>query len=379
MDPAVRHIKTHEIAELNAAEKMRWMGFTDAEVTKSGPDGGIDVRSRDAVAQVKFKAAQTGRPELQNLYGARGREHDKQLLFFSGSSYSRSAHEYADAVDMALFTYDLTGEVTACNKIADSLLSKSRTARFSSPTTDARSSAVPDKSTNTPGKRNVTWGSAILTGFDSEPNRSGRRQRHPAPKFIRHAGTDTSTATPNPDSLVLSDGHSASQEFRAAYDRTLSQMRFLGFGDGLPRIREGDLEIFSNSAVALLRTFTRLRPEDLMNLEKLPAAQGKWKIFFTTHPLDVGVQNRALTFGIALFRIFSDGSIDTENLHARTLVDAARRSKPLPPTPVADRDTEPSPTGPTSTQQKEASRHSTAGLGGLYQNRFFRNRHSLES
>ncbi|WP_349536473.1 restriction endonuclease [Rhodococcus rhodochrous] len=106
----------------NAAEKMRAMGFTDARVTGPGADGGIDVWSRKAVAQVKWRSAQTGRPELQQLYGARAGDHDQRLLFFTASGYSQAAIEYAKAVKMALFTYDPLGELTPRNKRARKLL-----------------------------------------------------------------------------------------------------------------------------------------------------------------------------------------------------------------------------------------------------------------
>jgi hypothetical protein len=122
MSSEIEYITSAEDAEENAAEKMRAMGFTDAQVTGPGADGGIDVWSRKAVAQVKWRSAQTGRPELQQLYGARAGDHDQRLLFFTASGYSQAAIEYAKSVKMALFTYDPLGELTPCNKRARKLL-----------------------------------------------------------------------------------------------------------------------------------------------------------------------------------------------------------------------------------------------------------------
>ena len=70
-------ITSWQEAERNAARWMRHWGFGDARLTSSGADGGVDVRARAAVAQVKFEASQVGRPALQRLYGARGARHDQ--------------------------------------------------------------------------------------------------------------------------------------------------------------------------------------------------------------------------------------------------------------------------------------------------------------
>lgn len=116
------YIRSAEEAERNAAEQMRYLGFLDAHVTLGGPDAGIDVRSSYAVAQVKWKTAQTGRPELQNLYGARGAAHHLRMLYFSASGYSKSALEYAEEHDIALFTYQPDGELNDANELADNML-----------------------------------------------------------------------------------------------------------------------------------------------------------------------------------------------------------------------------------------------------------------
>lgn len=109
-------------AELNAAEKMRLWGFPDAIATTGGADGGIDVRSSAALAQVKWKGGVAGRPDLQRLYGARGSDTGKFMLFFAASGYSKQAVDYANQVGMALYTYDPLGEVSAVNAAGQTLM-----------------------------------------------------------------------------------------------------------------------------------------------------------------------------------------------------------------------------------------------------------------
>ncbi|MER5195666.1 restriction endonuclease [Streptomyces sp. NPDC002884] len=116
--PARRQIQSWQDAEHNAAAWMRHWGFSDAQAKPGGADGGIDVRSRRALGQVKYQAAAVGRPELQNLFGARGRDMHKQLFFFTGSSYATTAVAYADTNDIALFVYALDGAMTPVNKVA---------------------------------------------------------------------------------------------------------------------------------------------------------------------------------------------------------------------------------------------------------------------
>lgn len=94
---------------------MRHWGFQGVRTTAAGSDAGIDVVAADAVGQVKFEARLVGRPQLQNLVGARGRAHRTRLLFFTGAGYSQPAQEYALDMDIALFEYALDGTMTAVN------------------------------------------------------------------------------------------------------------------------------------------------------------------------------------------------------------------------------------------------------------------------
>lgn len=83
-------------AERFAAEVMVTLGYKDARVTQRGADGGIDISSARAVAQVKNWAKPIGRPHLQNLVGAAASIRSTELWFFSLSGYSRQAVAYAD-------------------------------------------------------------------------------------------------------------------------------------------------------------------------------------------------------------------------------------------------------------------------------------------
>src|SRR5207248_10837207 len=93
----------------------------DARCTGAGTDGGVDVRSREAVAQVKAQLSPVGRPELQALYGV-ARSEGRRPLFFSLMSYTAAALAWADEVGMALFRFDHAGVVEAVNAAGEALL-----------------------------------------------------------------------------------------------------------------------------------------------------------------------------------------------------------------------------------------------------------------
>jgi hypothetical protein len=104
---------------------MREMGFSDATATAKGSDGGVDVRASNALAQVKWRGGMVGRPELQNLFGARGSDYTKRLLFFAASDYSQHALDYAEVEGIALFVYEPHGTAIARNSHAATLASSS--------------------------------------------------------------------------------------------------------------------------------------------------------------------------------------------------------------------------------------------------------------
>lgn len=117
----LRAIRSPDDAEQVAAEWMRHLGFGDARCTGAGTDGGVDVRSREAVAQVKAQLSPVGRPELQALYGV-ARSEGRRPLFFSLMSYTAAALVWADEVGMPLFRFDHAGLVEAVNASAETLL-----------------------------------------------------------------------------------------------------------------------------------------------------------------------------------------------------------------------------------------------------------------
>jgi hypothetical protein len=118
-------VGTWEDAERLAAWHMQGLGFADAAVTAAGNDGGIDVRSAQAVAQVKYYAqAPVGAPAVQQLRGA---AYDRQwAIFYSLSAYTAAAREFAESAGVALFSFDVAGVVNALNGPARSLVATAK-------------------------------------------------------------------------------------------------------------------------------------------------------------------------------------------------------------------------------------------------------------
>jgi hypothetical protein len=108
-------------AEEAAARFMVRLGYVDARRTAASGDGGIDVDSSAAVAQVKAHMKPVGRPMLQQLHGA-ATALGKAALFFALDGYTAQAVGWADGVGMALFRFDHSGAMEAVNDRARSLL-----------------------------------------------------------------------------------------------------------------------------------------------------------------------------------------------------------------------------------------------------------------
>jgi hypothetical protein len=112
------------MAEELAAAHMRSIGFRDARRMPDGIDGGVDVVSANAVAQVKFHAAPIGGPQIQQLRGA---AHGIQVaLFYSSSGYTQAAVREAARTSVALFTYTEDNSIDAANHVAWELLGENR-------------------------------------------------------------------------------------------------------------------------------------------------------------------------------------------------------------------------------------------------------------
>lgn len=107
-------------AELAAVEHMKSLGFIDAQKTQSGADGGIDVESSQAAAQVKFYANPVGRPDIQRLRGA---AHEYRIsVFYSTGGYTKEAVQYADGAGVALFLMDPYGNAEPHSEFAGVLV-----------------------------------------------------------------------------------------------------------------------------------------------------------------------------------------------------------------------------------------------------------------
>jgi len=97
---------------------MRQHGHPDAGVTNGGADGGIDVYSSTAVAQVKAQSQPIGRPDVQALRGA-ALSLGRQALFFSTSGFTKQAATWATGAGVGLFQIaPHSGEICAVNATA---------------------------------------------------------------------------------------------------------------------------------------------------------------------------------------------------------------------------------------------------------------------
>jgi Restriction endonuclease len=101
-----------------------WMvnwGFLDAFTTSIGKDGGVDIESDQAVAQVKATTKPTGRPHVQRLKGVAF--DGRQAFFFSLGGYTNEARVYADEAAVRLFRFSgYDGKVEPINKAANEFI-----------------------------------------------------------------------------------------------------------------------------------------------------------------------------------------------------------------------------------------------------------------
>jgi hypothetical protein len=114
-----RSVRTWQDAEHAAADHMRSLGFTDARVTDTGADGGIDVIARDAIAQVKYHSQPIGVGPVRELRGVADSHH--HLRFYASGGYTASALQFADKRGVALFSLLELGHVTPVNAAASGL------------------------------------------------------------------------------------------------------------------------------------------------------------------------------------------------------------------------------------------------------------------
>jgi hypothetical protein len=169
--PALRLPRTAREAEQLVLDWMRYLGFADASLTSNGSDGGVDVRGRDAVAQVKAEVKPVRALPLQAIYGI-GHLEQKMPLFFA-LDYSQGALVWAEQARLACFGFDLSGELVARTTAAEQLLARA--------SGDAAESCIPSYRGLVPGRPEVRL-YPLLRHAKSRPSRP-----HPALPWPYHA------------------------------------------------------------------------------------------------------------------------------------------------------------------------------------------------
>lgn len=105
------YVLSWQDAERSARDFMRHQGFTDAQLTPPGADGGVDVVSSVAIAQVKYQTRPVGEPAIVQLLGTTHRKQYQGRLpmFFSSSGYTPKA--ITAARDLGVMLYQLHGSL----------------------------------------------------------------------------------------------------------------------------------------------------------------------------------------------------------------------------------------------------------------------------
>lgn len=118
--PAVQ-IRDWRIAEEFAAAHMKTtLKLTNVRLTAGGTDSGIDVRSIEAIAQVKWYASPVGIAEVQRLRGTVP-QHQWALFYASPRGYTEQAKLAATKGNVALFVLlSSTRLAAAANHVAES-------------------------------------------------------------------------------------------------------------------------------------------------------------------------------------------------------------------------------------------------------------------
>lgn len=114
-------IRNWHDAEVAACLWMRTHGFRDASLTAGGADGGVDIRSIRAVAQVKADMRPTGRPTVQALKGVAATE-GKAALLFTMAGLTAEAAAWAERASVGHFTFDYLGDIRPQNAPAKAVV-----------------------------------------------------------------------------------------------------------------------------------------------------------------------------------------------------------------------------------------------------------------
>lgn len=106
--PPMRFIRNWQDAEKVVAEWMPHLGMGYGAITGGGRDGGVDVESATHVAQVKLEGKPTGRPAVQQLFGA-AQCLGKGAAFFAAAGYTNVAVQFAAEARVELYVSDRQG------------------------------------------------------------------------------------------------------------------------------------------------------------------------------------------------------------------------------------------------------------------------------
>lgn len=114
---------SHEGAEHLCGEWMTYLGATNVGITPPTRDGGIDILSDRAIAQVKNYSGTVGVEDVRAFHGVV--LVDGRLgVFFTSGTYSRDAIAFAERAGMPLMTYNaVAGTLLGANAIGEAVLS----------------------------------------------------------------------------------------------------------------------------------------------------------------------------------------------------------------------------------------------------------------
>ncbi|WP_159085007.1 restriction endonuclease [Planctomonas deserti] len=113
---------SHEGAELLCAGWLSHLGGTNVSITTFSGDGGIDVVSDTAIAQVKNYSGTVGVEEVRAFHGVASVD-GRIGLFFTSGTYTSGATDFANRAQMALFEYDaIAGSLTGANAMGRTVL-----------------------------------------------------------------------------------------------------------------------------------------------------------------------------------------------------------------------------------------------------------------
>ena len=94
-----------EGAEILCAQWMSYIGFEGVQVTQFSGDGGVDIESQTAIAQVKHYGGSVGVSEIRELVGV-SHVDGRTPIFFTSGSYTRDAMKFGDEAGVIMFIYD---------------------------------------------------------------------------------------------------------------------------------------------------------------------------------------------------------------------------------------------------------------------------------